>query len=256
MTALFTKGRFVWHDLMTRDPAKARVFYAELMAWKINEVDMGPMGKYAMLLNGAEGLGGIMPLTGAPAQVPSHWIQYVSVEDVDAACKTAASAGGKVCVPAFDIPGIGRTAVLEDPGGAVISPFRAKDGEMKPETERPAIGDFCWFENLTSKPAETKAFYEKVFGWTYEKMPAPGMEYFVAKSGDKQRAGLMAKPQGVPASAWLPYLNVQKLEDAVKRAEKLGATKLMGEQAMPGIGRWQVIADPTGAAVALFQGEG
>lgn len=251
---LFTKGRFVWHDLMTRDVKKARAFYSELMGWKVNEMDMGPGGKYQMLMNGTEGLGGLVPLDAAPAEVPSHWIAYISVEDVDKACKLATESGGKVCVPAFDIPGVGRTAVVEDPSGATFSPFKAKDGEMRAEKERPDVGEFCWYEVLTSKVDETKAFYAKLFGWSWEKAPMPGMDYFFAKSGDKQRCGLMAKPEGVPMSSWLCYLNVKDLEESTKRALSLGAKVLMPSAAAPGIGTWQVVSDPTGAAVALFQG--
>jgi predicted enzyme related to lactoylglutathione lyase len=254
MTASFTKGRFVWNDLMTRDVGRARAFYTELMGWSVNEVDMGPHGKYPMLMNKGEGVGGIELLKGVPESVPSHWGQYVSVEDVDAALKIATANGGSIVVPAFDIPGVGRTAFVQDPGGAVIAPFRGSQGEMKPEHERPPVGDFCWYEVLTTKVAETKAFYTALFGWTWEQMPVPGMEYFVAKSGDKQRAGLMAKPAEAPMSAWLAYLNVGKLAEATKRAESLGAKKLMGPHSMPGVGTWNVIADPTGAVVALFEG--
>ena len=256
MTALHTKGRFVWSDLMTRDVERARAFYTELMGWTVQEMDMGPMGKYPMLLNGGEGLGGIELLKGVPDSVPAHWGHYVSVEDVDAACKIAAENGGQVVVPPFDIPNVGRTAFVVDPGGAKISPFRSSQGEMKPEADVPPIGEFCWYEVLTTKVEETKAFYTALFGWTWDAMSGGnGPTYWVAKSGDKQRAGLMEKPAEVPASAWLAYLHVKNLEESTRRAESLGAHKLMGPMSAPGIGTWNVIADPTGAVVALFKGE-
>jgi predicted enzyme related to lactoylglutathione lyase len=31
-------GRFVWHELMSTDPAKAMAFYTALVGWKVTEV--------------------------------------------------------------------------------------------------------------------------------------------------------------------------------------------------------------------------
>src|SRR6478672_2632277 len=41
-------GKFVWRDLMTTDPARAREFYTALVGWSYNEVDMGT-SKYPMI---------------------------------------------------------------------------------------------------------------------------------------------------------------------------------------------------------------
>ena len=254
---LFTRGRFVWNDLMAKDPARARTFYSELMAWTVEEVDMGPMGKYPMLKNKGVGLAGIMPLTGMPAEVPSHWVQYVSVDDVDAACAQAPKLGGKVVVPAFDIPNVGRTALLQDPGGAVLHAFKAAaTGEMNAEKTQPEVGEFCWYEVLSTEVDKSRDFYAGIFGWTWEKMAMPGMDYWMAKrKGDVQVAGLMQKPADVPGrSHWLSYLAVDKLDGASARAETLGAKKMMGPQSIPKIGTFSVYIDPVGAAVALFEG--
>jgi len=197
-----------------------------------------------------------MPLQGAPAEVPSHWVQYVSVDDVDAACAQVPKLGGKVCVPAFDIPTVGRTALVEDPGGAIISPFKAAaTGEMNPEKERPDVGEFCWYEVLTTKIDESQKFYASLFGWTWEKQPMPGMDYWMAKRpGGANAAGLMAKPADLPRSAWLSYVAVDKLDGASARAVELGAKRMMGPQTIPTIGSFSVYIDPVGAAIALFEG--
>ena len=50
--------------------------------------------------------------------VPSHWSIYLHVADVDAAVARAVELGGSCCVPAFDVPGVGRIARLDDPSGA------------------------------------------------------------------------------------------------------------------------------------------
>ena len=45
---------------------------------------------------------------------------YIAVDDVDARMKKAQAAGAQLMRPIFDIPGVGRIAVLEEPGGAGI----------------------------------------------------------------------------------------------------------------------------------------
>src|SRR5918994_4687885 len=49
---------------------------------------------------------------------PPHWNSYVTVEDVDVAVAMAAELGGSVLMPAGDVEGIGRMAVIADPTGA------------------------------------------------------------------------------------------------------------------------------------------
>jgi len=44
----------------------------------------------------------------------------VAVDDVDARVKKATAAGATLMRPLFDIPGIGRIAILRQPGGAGV----------------------------------------------------------------------------------------------------------------------------------------
>ena len=71
------------------------------------------------LFGNADGtLGGLMQMTPEWGEIPAHWSLYVQVEDVDAAVARAQTLGGTVCVPAFDAPGVGRIARIDDPAGA------------------------------------------------------------------------------------------------------------------------------------------
>src|SRR5688500_1654713 len=94
-----TSGRFVWHDLMTTDVKGALAFYTELFGWKTREVEMGGAGPYTMIKAGDRDIGGIVRLDPKHG-VPTHWMAYCTVLDVDAAAKRAAELGGKVSVPA------------------------------------------------------------------------------------------------------------------------------------------------------------
>jgi len=114
------RGRFVWNELVTTNLPAAKKFYSGLLGWKAK-----PFGKgldYTLLMKGKDSVGGMMkcPKPGLPA----HWIPYVFVDNVDATAKQAAKLRGKVVMEPFDVPDVGRIAVLLDPQGAAIGIFK------------------------------------------------------------------------------------------------------------------------------------
>lgn len=116
-------GTFCWNELMTKDAARARVFYAALFGWKMSDMPMGP-DVYTILKQGEKDVGGLMQIRADMGAVPSHWLAYVEVADVDAATAKAGELGARVHVPGMDIPGVGRFGVFEDPTGATLAVFR------------------------------------------------------------------------------------------------------------------------------------
>jgi len=249
-----TQGRFVWHELMTREPANARAFYSELMNWSVDEMDMGEHGKYARLMRDKTGIGGIMPLEGAPSAIPDHWINYLSVNDVDEACTRVEALGGSVCIAAFDIVGVGRTAIVEDPNGAVFHLYKAVESKA-PQTTRPAAGEFCWYDCLSADVDKAKAFYGELFGWIFRKQTFEGAgEMWVASLDGAECASIVQKPADMPRSCWLNYLLVDDLEASSARAKELGASLSTEPTELPEIGRFIRLQDPAGAQVLLFEG--
>jgi predicted enzyme related to lactoylglutathione lyase len=71
--------------------------------------------------NGSE-VAGLMklPMPG----VPPHWLNYVTVENADASAARVTELGGQVCKPPFDIPNVGRIAIVQDPQGAFLGIFQ------------------------------------------------------------------------------------------------------------------------------------
>jgi len=61
-----------------------------------------------------------------PAEVPSYWMVYFAVEDVDASFKTAVDAGGREMLAPQDFPG-GRFAILTDPQGAAFGLLKMRE---------------------------------------------------------------------------------------------------------------------------------
>ena len=114
-------GMFCWNELVTRDVAGAEKFYTELLGWKA--VDSGMPGmKYNLFKADGKDAGGLMEMPAeVPKEVPSHWMAYITVEDVDVMAKKTGELGGSVMYGPQDIPGMGRFCVIQDPTGAVVS---------------------------------------------------------------------------------------------------------------------------------------
>jgi predicted enzyme related to lactoylglutathione lyase len=113
-------GSFHWNELVTRDVEKAKKFYGETIGWTFDGMPM-PDGTYWVAKMGDAVVGGLFPISGPQWEgVPEHWMSYLAVDDVDARVKKAQAAGAKLMRPAFDIPGVGRIAILTEPGGAGV----------------------------------------------------------------------------------------------------------------------------------------
>lgn len=247
-------GRLVWHDLFSSDPGKARVFYSELLGWKTREVPMGPQ-TYCMITAGERDIGGIEKVP-APG-VPSYWAGYVSVADVDATTKQVEELGGTTVVPPTEIPGVVRFAALKDPQGALFSICKSAkpSAPFHPRDTRP--GMVCWNELWTGDPVAAVKFYGELFSWTTEESPMGEMgTYYRQKLGETDVGGIMKNPSPDTPPYWCPYFLVQDIDQDTSRAGGMSARLIMPATDIPEVGRYVILADPTGAVFSLFQGQG
>ncbi|MFM2045119.1 MAG: hypothetical protein RLY86_3695 [Pseudomonadota bacterium] len=115
-------GTICWNELATRDLDKAKAFYGGLLGWTYAEVPMEGGVTYVIAKCNGKDAGGMMKMEGEMwGDIPSHWMGYIAVADVDASAARVAELGGTVCVPPTDIPNVGRFCVINDPTGAPIS---------------------------------------------------------------------------------------------------------------------------------------
>lgn len=114
-------GEFCWSELLTTDGEAALRFYGKLTGWeKLGEHDMGPMGKYLLFGRGEKMVGGVMTKP-KDSPMPSAWLHYVTVEDLDAAIARATSKGARSLYAPMEIPGGSRVSALVDPQGAAFA---------------------------------------------------------------------------------------------------------------------------------------
>lgn len=245
-------GRFVWRDLQTTDVDASQAFFTGLFGWTTETADMGGM-TYTMVGLKGENFGGVTPLD-ASVGAPSHWVSYLTVDDVDASVDTAVKNGASLLFGPDDIPGIGRFAALADPQGAVVNLFHDANPAPVSDVLPTPIGGVSWNELETSDPAAAIEFYGKLVDWKFEKtMSGGGDDYWLAKQDGANRAGFMAKPPMLPVSAWFIYFAVADIDASVAKVKALGGQIWMDVMNIEGIGKVAYGADPTGAGFAMIQ---
>jgi predicted enzyme related to lactoylglutathione lyase len=114
-------GTFSWRELMTDNVGKAKAFYGATLGWTFSDMPMQGGGLYTLAQSGKAMVGGVMDMTGVtPPGVPPHWFNYIEVDDVDHRIGLVAENGGKVLRGAFNIPNVGRIAIIADATGAPV----------------------------------------------------------------------------------------------------------------------------------------
>jgi len=120
-------GALCWTELTTTDLKAAESFYTQLFGWTPKHSAPSAGMEYTeMSNNGQPGIGMMPKPPGMPAHIPSYWMPYFMVTDVDGSAAKAKQLGAKVMVAPADIPNVGRFAIVGDPQGAVFAIFTPK----------------------------------------------------------------------------------------------------------------------------------
>jgi predicted enzyme related to lactoylglutathione lyase len=246
-TGTITPGRPVWHDLVTSDLDAAKRFYGGLFGWTFRDFEVKE-GKYALATLDGKPVAGILDPGKREVNV-SQWVTYFSVADVDAAAAAGERAGARVAVPPRDIANQGRAALLVDPQGAPVAVARLAGGDPAPAP--PPVNGWLWVDLWTPDPAASSAFYRTLLGLGEEVVDLGGARLTVLGRDDKAYAGMIPIPQPEIRPNWLPIVRVADAQVAARRAAQLGGRVLLEPRPEVRDGRAAIVADPTGAAVAV-----
>jgi predicted enzyme related to lactoylglutathione lyase len=236
-------GKFLWFELATRDVAQAKAFYADVLGWTARAFPAGPT-TYEMIFYGDT----LDTMVGSytPSQGAARWLSCVSVRDVGATVALATAHGGTVIDPVVELPGIGRRATIRDPQGAAVCLFERVQDD-KPDVAYAKPGEFFWSELHTTDPRAAVEFYAEVIGYRHEAMG----EYRVLSSAGAGRAGVTGLDGGTPY--WLPYVMTEDVDATLARVVPAGGRVATRATDIPGIGRYGVLHDPAGAALAVMK---
>ena len=117
-------GAMGWHELYTPDAKKALAFYTALTGASSQPMQGAPT-EYHMLSHGTSMLAGIMQIDPAWGNMPTEWVTYWHVVNIEAAVAAAQKAGGTLMGTIQDNP-FGKQAALKDNTGANIKLFQPR----------------------------------------------------------------------------------------------------------------------------------
>lgn len=256
-------GDFIWYELLTHDADAAGAFYGAVVGWTSSAAGLPGMD-YRLFSSGdgtdmADGVAGYMAITPEMADHGARpaWVGYIAVEDVDSVAADSIAAGGAVLMPAMDLPGVGRMAMVSDPAGAPFYIMRGASDETSHSfaATEPKIGHGAWNELASTDPAAAKAFYAAQFGWVQDgamDMGPMGQYEFLWASDKRFMLGaVMPAVRGEP-SHWLFYFRVADIDVAHHALIAHGGTIYQDPVALPDGGDFSLIAiDPAGAHFGL-----
>ncbi|MFD1156934.1 VOC family protein [Roseovarius aestuarii] len=215
----------VWHDLFTTDRERAMSFYQSLAAWEYvteHATDFawgGGTQDYVLALKEGEAGAGIVT---PPPDMSTGWVAYVEVDDVDATAALAETLAGQVLRPPFDVPGVGRNALLRDPNGATIGVAMSRHNF--PVTRR-QFGNEVYLSADRSFPRD---FYARLFDWEFSKpqVDENHSRNKIAVQGQIVAATWDDSPLDNLASRWLPTIKVIDPLGSLRSVPDLGGVKL------------------------------
>ncbi len=251
-------GRFIWYELMTTDADAAAAFYGAVVGWRATDSGQAPKD-YRLLSIAGENVGGMLQLSPemrAGGASPG-WLGYVCVDDVDAAVASITKARGRPIMPAMEVPGVGRMAMVADPQGVpiyVMTPTPPAGGGVSHSFSPDRIGHCAWNELATSNQAGALDFYTGQFGWTKgDAMPMGEMgDYQFIHHGDEMIGAVMNTRAGGPPPNWKYCFRIDDIDVAVKTVSKAGGEVTSGPQEVPGGGHVISATDPQGAVFMLI----
>jgi predicted enzyme related to lactoylglutathione lyase len=144
--------------------------------------------------------------------------------------------GATVAIPALALP-------IQVP--ALVDPASAEHH----------VGKVDFVELVTPDLAAAKAFYGRLFGWTYRDVDGGGVAYAEVSLNGEPIGGMIQRPMSPgprQQSAWLSFFAVRDADAAASIVRMNGGRILSPPHAVPNRGREAVMTDPQGAVFAVL----
>jgi predicted enzyme related to lactoylglutathione lyase len=124
-------GTVGWIDLTVPNATAVRDFYQAVVGWDTSDVDMGGYNDYCMLppVSG-EPAAGVCHARGHNVGLPTQWLIYITVADLDLSMAACTELGGSVIARPKSMGSQGRFCVIRDPSGAVAALYEAARVEV------------------------------------------------------------------------------------------------------------------------------
>jgi predicted enzyme related to lactoylglutathione lyase len=115
-------------------------------------------------------------------------------------------------------------------------------------------GQFVWYELTTPDVAGAKKFYPPITGWGTQQFDK---DYTMWTTRGVPFAGIFPlgseqRQKGIPPN-WMPYVDVDNVDETARKATSLGGKTMHGPQDIPNTGRFAVLQDPQGAVFGVYK---
>lgn len=242
--------RFI--NINADDVSRAKRFYENVFGWKFR--NWGPPDFHLIENAGVEGA-----LHGRHEVVPGAEILGVEatmgVDDVEAARAGIEAAGGKIVGGPYDIPTVGRLIRFQDTEGNFAGAMRYDEPDPTPRPAPGATNVMRWFAINADDVSRAKAFYEQVFGWTYEPWGPPGF-YVVRNAGATFNGGLQGRRELKPGARMRGFeisIGVADIKALVGAVDAQGGRMVMPPMRVEGVGTLGYFEDPEGNLIGVCQ---
>lgn len=218
---------FIWADLSTFDIRKAKRFYQACFGWTYQnigenyllcQVDQTPSaGLYTM------------PEKFQNIGMPSFWMSYIQVNDINSITQAAEKNGAKIELSPQAAPGGGQVALIRDPAGAGFTCYEGEGFGDDSFTDTPS--QMAWNELFVSDLSKVESFYSTVFNWTISPSSDKNRHDIFSSSGDKI-AGLSVVSNELKGDKeyWGVYFGVENLQLAAEKISGLGGSIVVEEK--------------------------
>lgn len=258
----------IWYELMCSDVGAVREFYRATLGWDIPaEGQSMPNGAEYRVIARSDGgaAGGVLTISPKMADMgmASAWFPYFHAADIDALIVKATELGAMMHLPATNMPGAGRIAMLSDPQGAMFYLITPEPPPGQPDAQADVFsvdrpGRCRWNEITTSDGPGARAFYTALFGWSADNaMPMGPAGDYVFIEADGVGIGAINPMMAEGASPhWGPVFGVPDIDAARAAAEANGGRVTHDIHEVPGGEHVFYGNDPAGAKVAFVGPKG
>lgn len=115
------------------------------------------------------------------------------------------------------------------------------------------MSKFIWYDLMTPDLAASRDFYAHVIGWTIRDSGMPGATYWLLSANGIDVGGMMSPFETNMPPVWTGYIHSNDVDRDAARAVELGGKIYRPPQDIPGVARFAVLADPSGAGFIIFK---
>ena len=242
-------GDFTWIDLSTFDVEAAKTFYHKVFSW---DTEDDPSGYTYCLLSGQTCAAIFeMPTFFQKIKMPSFWMTYVEVDDMETTINFARAKGGKVEFEESNP--VGKVALIRDPLGAGFTCYEGMEKTVREYSN--THGRWVWSELFISDLEKVKKFYQSLFNCEIKKDSSHADRYILSNKESYEIGAIQVADNDVKGDKefWGVFFRVSDVETVIKRIEKGGGVVHSEEEWSNSQGRHIVASDPQGATFFLTE---